>query len=231
MNTQEVVHAITIDGPAGSGKSTLGGELSQQLGLLYFDTGIMYRSLTVAALRHQVDVTSTPDMTRLAEQLDLRIVPPMIADGRHNTVLLEGDDITWETRSPEVESNVSKAARHAGVREIMVARQREIAMRGNAVVIGRDAGTRILPEALLKIYLVAEASTRAIRRVKDSQTGDEDTIRNEIIRRDLADAHVMSPAPDAIHLSTDNVTVVEEAALVMQYWAERVNPIKLRRVS
>lgn len=125
----------------------------------------MYRVLTVATLNRNYDLNNLNLMFKLAEQLDLRILPPTVTDGRQNTILLDGEAVTLQMRSPEVDLNVSIAARPVEIRSIMRARQREITLKGNTVVIGRDAGTHILPEALLKIYLEANSLIRASRRL------------------------------------------------------------------
>src|SRR5689334_19549110 len=155
---------ITIDGPAGAGKSTLGELLARRLGYLYFDTGLMYRALTWAALRQGIDLADPAATAALARQLDIQMLPPTAADGRQYTVLVDGHDATWELRRPEVEQQVSLAASYPAVREVMRARQREIGLRGHVVMVGRDIGKIVMPEAPLKIYLEASLEERARRR-------------------------------------------------------------------
>ncbi len=155
---------IAIDGPAASGKSTLGRRLADCLGYLFFDTGVMYRAVTWVTLQRGVAVTDEPAVTHLAETVQIDIRPPSIEDGRACDVLADGIDITWEIRTPEVERNVSPVSVYRGVRQALASQQRRIGMRGKVVMVGRDIGTVVLPEADLKIYLDATAEERARRR-------------------------------------------------------------------
>jgi cytidylate kinase len=213
---------ITIDGPAGAGKSTLGELLARRLGYLYFDTGVMYRALTLAALRRDLDPADAAAVAALARDLDIDIQPPTVADGRQYTVLVDGEDVTWDIRRPEVDRNVSLAASHPAVREVMRARQRAIGMRGRVVMVGRDIGAIVLPEARLKIYLDASLRARAQRRVSQlrerGQAADLATIEGDVARRDLLDQHVMGQAPDAIVLSNDAISPEQEVELILERW-------------
>src|SRR5579883_701335 len=155
---------IAIDGPAGVGKSTVGERLAKQIQYLYLDTGAMYRALTWLALQRKIDLDDAAALGALAETFDLEIILPTIADGRQYTVLVEGRDVTWELRSPEVDHAVSLVSRHPPVRAAMRRRQREIGERGGVVMAGRDIGTVVLPNAQLKIYLTASLEERARRR-------------------------------------------------------------------
>ncbi len=155
---------ITIDGPAASGKSTLGQRLAARLNYLFFDTGVMYRAVTWAALQHGVPMDREASITRLAEDVQIDIRPPSRDDGRSYDVWVDGQDVTWEIRRAEVDANVSVVSAYGGVRRVLSAQQRRIAMRGAVVMVGRDIGTVVLPEADLKIYLDASAAERARRR-------------------------------------------------------------------
>src|SRR5918998_1532348 len=119
----DVPQIITIDGPAGAGKSTLGELLARRLDYLYFDTGTMYRALTWAALRRNVDLHDAAATAALARALDIQVLPPTAADGRQYTVFVDGHDVTWELRHPDVEQQVSLAASYPAVRDVMRARQ------------------------------------------------------------------------------------------------------------
>lgn len=215
---------ITIDGPAGAGKSTLGELLAKKLGYLYFDTGVMYRALTLAALRRGVDPGDAAGLAALARDLDIDLRPPTADDGRQYTVLLGGADVTWDLRLPEVDRNVSLAASHPAVREIMRARQRAIGMRGRVVMVGRDIGTIVLPEARLKIYLDASLRARAERRAAQLEARGEPTnlaaIESDVARRDALDSHVMGQADDAIILSSDALSPEQEVELILERWKE-----------
>ncbi|MEA3339706.1 MAG: (d)CMP kinase, partial [Chloroflexota bacterium] len=118
---------IAIDGPASSGKSTVGELLARRLGYLYFDTGVMYRAVTWAALDRGIPIADEPAVTALAQQLAIKVTPPTLDDGRQYTVLADGADITWAIRAPEVNGNVSAVSAYAGVREAMVRQQRQVA--------------------------------------------------------------------------------------------------------
>ena len=155
---------IAIDGPAASGKSTLGLKLATKLGYLFFDTGVMYRAITWLALKLDIDPRQEARITDLAEQVQIDIAPASKEDGRVCDVLIAGEDITWETRLPEVDANVSIVSAYRGVREALSRQQRRIGQRGKVVMVGRDIGTVVLPEADLKIYLDASAQERAQRR-------------------------------------------------------------------
>ena len=215
---------ITIDGPAGAGKSTLGELLARRLGYLYFDTGVMYRALTWAALRHGVDPGDELAAAALARDLDIDIEPPAVADGRQYTVRVDGQDATWDLRRPEVDRQVSLVARHPAVREILRARQRAIGLRGQVVMVGRDIGTIVLPEARLKIYLQASQHARATRRAAELRArgyaADLAEIQAELARRDALDEHVMAPAPDALVLTNEALLPSEEVDLILARLAE-----------
>jgi cytidylate kinase len=216
---------ITIDGPAGSGKSTLGELLAHRLGYLYFDTGVMYRALTWAALGRSIDPGDELAAAALARALDIDIEPPTVADGRQYTIWVDGQDVTWDLRRPEVDQQVSRAARHPAVREILRARQRAIGMRGQVVMVGRDIGTIVLPEARLKIYLRASLRARAARRASELRNRgfavDLAEIEADLARRDALDQHVMAPAPDALVLSNEMLLPSEEVDLILARLAER----------
>lgn len=204
---------IAIDGPAASGKSTLGYRLAELLGYLYFDTGVMYRAVTWLVLDRQVNPNDEAAVTALAEQVPIDVRPPSVDDNRPCDVLVEGRDITWDTRQPEVESHVSVVSAYPGVRRALTAQQRRIGLRGQVVMVGRDIGTVVLPEADLKIYLDASAEERARRRYEEiSARGGEanyDDILDKVIARDQIDSTravaPLRPAEDAIRLDSDKM--------------------------
>ena len=206
-----VPSTITIDGPAASGKSTLGARLAQALGYLYFDTGVMYRAVTWVALQRQIDIVDEASISRLAEQISIDIQPPTRLDGRAADVLADGQDVTWEIRRPEVDANVSPVSAYAGVRASLTVQQRRIGLRGKVVMVGRDIGTVVLPEADLKIYLDASAQERARRRYTEllgrGEPADYDHILAVIQSRDQIDStRQVAPlraASDAIILDSD----------------------------
>src|SRR6266566_4750126 len=156
---------IAIDGPAGSGKSTVGEQLARRLGYLYIDTGAMYRAVAWLALQEGVDIDDGPALARLALDAGIVIGHPNIADGRQYTVTVHGQDVTWDIRSAPVTRAVSPVSAHPEVRAILIARQRAMAHEHDGIVmVGRDIGAVVLPDADLKIYLTASLQERARRR-------------------------------------------------------------------
>lgn len=209
---------IAIDGPAGSGKSTLGKKLADCLGYLFFDTGVMYRAVTWAALQHGLDIQNESSITALAEAIQMDVLPPSKSDGRSYDVWVDGEDITWKIRSPEVEAAVSPVSVFPGVRKALTEQQRRIGLRGNVVMVGRDIGTVVLPDADIKVYLDASVKERAWRRYQElssrGQPADLDTILAVLKARDEIDSQrkvaPLKPADDAViidsnHLDADQV--------------------------
>jgi len=213
---------IAIDGPAASGKSTLGLRLAKSLGYLFFDTGVMYRAVTWAALERGVDIYDEGSVTGLAESVQIDVQPSSLEDGRTSDVLLDGVDITRKTRRPEVEANVSPVSAYRGVRLALASQQRRIGLRGQVVMVGRDIGTVVLPEADLKIYLDASAEVRARRRTEEIlQRGDKadfTQILKGMRKRDKMDStrsySPLQAAQDAIILDSDQLSADEVFARV-----------------
>ncbi len=206
---------ITIDGPAASGKSTIGERLAKCCGYLYFDTGVMYRAVTWAALQRGLDIADEAAITRLAEELLIEVTPPTVGDGRQYTVLADGQDITWEIRTPDVDRGVSPVSAYAGVRTALVAQQRRIARQSAVVMTGRDIGTVVLPDADLKIYLDASLEVRARRRYLEilARGGQDDyeQVLQAMRRRDEIDSTraiaPLRPAEDAVVVDTTDLTI------------------------
>jgi cytidylate kinase len=219
---------IAIDGPAASGKSTLGELLAERLGYFYFDTGIMYRAVTWEALRRGIPISDEGMVTRLSESLHIDLLPPTIADGRQFTVTAEGRDITWEIRKPEVDADVSPVSAYPGVRAAMTEQQRRIAEKGRVIMAGRDIGTVVLPDAELKIYLDASVDERARRRQLERETQGRhisfEEMKQEIMRRDAIDSsRAVAPlrrAPDAVYLDNTGLTIEETVERALEIAAE-----------
>ena len=208
---------IAIDGPAASGKSTIGKRLADELGYLFFDTGLMYRAVTWLALQRGLDLADEAAVTALAESVPIEVQPASQPDGRSCDVIVEGVDITWETRRPEVDANVSAISAYPGVRRALSAQQRRIGQRGNVVMVGRDIGTVVLPNADLKIYLDATAEERAHRRYDEiiarGEIADYDLILAKVIERDRIDSTrdvaPLKVAEDAIVVDSDKLSAEE----------------------
>ncbi len=179
---------IAIDGPAASGKSTVGEKVANQLGYLFFDTGIMYRAVALAVIRSRIDPKDEARVSDLAGKIQIDILPPGKTDGRKVDVFLDGIDVTWDIRSQEVEGQVSVVSTYKGVRDAMTAQQRRIGLRGDVVMVGRDIGTVVFPDAELKIYLEASAEERARRRFQElrnrGEIADYETILASTCQRD-----------------------------------------------
>jgi CMP/dCMP kinase len=208
-----IARIIAIDGPAASGKSTLGHKLAQELGYLYFDTGVMYRAVTWLAITRGLEISDEAAITNLAENTKIDVRPPSIRDGRAYDVVVDHQDITWDIRRPEVEGNVSPVSAYAGVRKALSSQQRRIGLRGKVVMVGRDIGTVVLPKADLKIYLDASVEERARRRFIELQQrgepADYDVILQAMRKRDQIDSTrdvaPLRPAEDAHILCSDGL--------------------------
>jgi CMP/dCMP kinase len=196
---------IAIDGPAGSGKSTVARAVATRLGLDYLDTGAMYRAVTFAALRRGVDPDDIDPVVKVARDLDLR----MNDDG---TVVVDGVDASIEIRGPEVTRAVSIVAANPGVREEMRQRQREWAAKhGGGVMEGRDIGTVVFPDAELKVYLDASPEVRASRRSKEVADLAYETVASDLARRDALDQgrddSPLREATDAVSIDTSDLSI------------------------
>lgn len=211
-------NTIAIDGPAASGKTTVGLMLARHIEYLFLDTGCMYRAVTLAALERGVSVEDEIGITHLTRRLEMEILPAVLdSDGRHYTVLLNGADVTWALRGVEVDVNVSQVSTYAGVRADLVRRQQAIGERGRVVMVGRDIGTVVMPSAALKLYITASREERARRRWKELEGRFRDAsyeqILAEIERRDQIDGNrevaPMRPATDALIIDTTGRTPEE----------------------
>ena len=190
---------VAIDGPAGSGKSTVARSLAERLGFRYLDTGAMYRALTWLALEDRIELDDGDALAALAASNAVAF------DG--DRVLVRGEDVTEAIRAPRIDRVVSMVARHPGVRTIMRERQRELAELGDAVIEGRDIGTVVWPEAEVKVYLVADPTERARRRQADHPDIGAEALATDLRLRDERDAAQMQAASDAMKIDTTELSV------------------------
>jgi len=215
---------IAIDGPAASGKSTIGRRLAEALEYLFLDTGVMYRAVTWAVLQQGVDVKDEAAVSRVAETTTIDVRPASKPDGRTSDVVMDGRDITWDTRRTEVAAYVSVVSAYRGVRLAMSAQQRRIGQAGHIVMVGRDIGTVVLPDADLKIYLDASPEERARRRYEQDTlhgTGAsyEDTLFNVKERDRIDSTRDIAPlraASDAIIIDSDQLSADEVFERVLE---------------
>jgi cytidylate kinase len=200
---------VAIDGPAGSGKSTVASTLAVRLGFRYLDTGAMYRALTWIAQRDGADLADGAALAALA-----RAHP--VSFGEDGRVEMDGEDVTAAIRDAEIDRLVPSVARHPEVREVMRGRQRALAVGGDSVIEGRDIGTVVAPDADVKVFLLADEHVRARRRTADRPGVAAATLAADLRSRDERDAINTQPADDAVVLDTTALTVGEVVERIVE---------------
>jgi len=219
--------AIAIDGPAGSGKSTTAREVARRLNYVYVDTGAMYRAIALKTVEKKVNVADVDAVVELARNTAVRLLPH--PDRTH--IEVDGADRSSDIRTPEVTARVSAVATLPGVRTILVEKQRAMADEGGIVMDGRDIGTVVLPQAQLKVFMVADNRERARRRVLEyKQQGKDvplDEVLAEITARDKADSEretsPLKKADDAVELDTTGLTLDAQFDLVEKLAREKIS--------
>ena len=213
--------SIAIDGPVASGKTSVGLSLAERLGYLFLDTGVMYRAAAWAAVKAGLDINDEQAVSDLTEKIKIEIMKPSTADGRSNDIYVDGQDVTWEIRKDYVNNNVSQISTYKQVRKVLTEQQRQFGQRGSVVMVGRDIGTVVLPDAELKVFLIASAEERARRRFNEDKQrkgqANYQQILDNMIQRDKTDSsRAVAPlvaAKDAVEIVTDGKSkdeVVEE---------------------
>ena len=229
--TARSVPVVAIDGPSGSGKGTIGRLLAQRLGWHYLDTGALYRLVALAALRRHIDFGNGQALAEAAAGLDVRFAPA----GHGERIYLDGADVGNELRTERTGDAASKVAAVPEVRTALLQRQRDFAVAPGLVADGRDVGTVVFPDALLKVVLTASAEARAMRRHKQLKEKGIDVslpdLSWDIAQRDARDANrtvaPFKPAPDAQVIDSTSLTPEEVVAHILQ-WLERVGVVAER---
>ena len=218
---------VAIDGPASAGKSTVAKIVAKKLHFIYCDTGAMYRSVTFAALKHHVKLDDDQALKELLKTIEIRFVPAE----PEQRVFVNDEEVTQAIRTPEITNNVSLVSAQPSVRAELTKRQQEIAEAGGIVMDGRDIGTTVLPNAEVKIFLVASVHERAVRRFKENQTKGIDTpldvLEKEIEERDYKDSHrEISPliqAKDAVLVDTTSLTIDQVVDQILEIINQKTN--------
>ncbi len=226
MTEPEKKLIIAIDGPAGSGKSTIASRLARKFGYLNLETGAMYRALALKAIETDVSFDDENALVELARNSRLELEPKL--DG--NRVLLDATDVSARIREGDVTQGASRVSVHPEVRKLMVERQREMGQDGGVVMVGRDVGTKIFPDADVKIFLEASPEVRLDRRLKQQGQNEAERVAAELRERDLRDrmraASPLVPAPDAIVLDSSHLSIDEVVSRIEKLVVEKMNRVR-----
>ena len=206
---------VAIDGPAASGKTTVANQLAEKWGYLFFDTGVMYRAVTWLALHRDIPTKNELAVSKLAQTVVIDVLPPSKDDGREYDVIADGIDVTWYIRKQIVDKKVSRVSAYPEVRKALTIQQRRIGLRGKVIMVGRDIGTVVLPEADMKIFLDASVEVRARRRYQQridrGEKASYEKILKTLKKRDRIDStREVAPlvaAADAVIIDTDHLEI------------------------
>ena len=229
LKLDHLPRTIAIDGPAASGKSTIGTLVANKIGYMCLDTGIMYRAVAFQALKEGIAISDEAEVTKLADRIEIDILPATSQDGRQFDVMINGEDHTWDIRTTSVNATVSEVSVYPGVRKAMTIQQRKIAEKGKVVMLGRDIGTVVLPKAELKIYLDASVEVRAQRRYIEDLSHGKDACLEDVVeslrhRDEIDSGRAVAPlkaAEDAVIIDSDQMTVYEVVEYVMDLLEKR----------
>ncbi|KAB2333704.1 (d)CMP kinase [Bacillus mesophilum] len=217
--------SIAIDGPAAAGKSTVAKIVAEKLSYIYIDTGAMYRALTYKAIQNHVNLENEEELLAVLQKTSIELMPG--EEGQ--IIILDGENVTNDIRSAEVTNSVSAVAKHRSIRAEMVARQQEFGAEGGVVMDGRDIGTHVLPNAEVKVFLLASVDERAARRHAENQSKgfptDLEQLKKEIATRDKLDSErevaPLRKAEDAEEIDTTSMSITEVADRILALAAER----------
>jgi CMP/dCMP kinase len=215
---------IAIDGPVAAGCSTVARLVAERLGFLYIDTGAMYRTAALLAMRNKIDLEDEASLTELVRKSEIRLHKPSAVeqDGRLITVLLNGEDVSWQIRTDEISKNTPVVAKHPKLREVLVEKQQQIAAQNEVVMEGRDITYKVLPNADLKIFLTASDVVRAKRRQMQMQSRGkdirfEDTYQ-ELLKRDKIDTErkvdPLKIVDEAMVIDTSDLTINQAVDMI-----------------
>jgi len=222
---------ITIDGPAGSGKSTVAKIVARELGLKYIDTGAMYRAITLAAIRSGIDCNDEESILKLTDNLKIELDSNSVDENKYTGIKVNGVDVTEEIRGSEVGAAVSIVSRLSGVRKYLVRLQRSFVENGNAVLEGRDTGSVVYPDATLKIFLTASLEERINRRdVQIRQKGgfiEKKDIKREIASRDEID----SSREDSPLIIPENGVVIDTTGMAIREVVDKIKNLYLKKIN
>lgn len=229
LKLDHLPRTIAIDGPAASGKSTIGTLVANKIGYMCLDTGIMYRAVAFQSLKEGIAISDEAEVTKLADRIEIDILPATSQDGRQFDVMINGEDHTWDIRTTSVNATVSEVSVYPGVRKAMTIQQRKIAEKGKVVMLGRDIGTVVLPKAELKIYLDASVEVRAQRRYIEDLSHGKDACLEDVVeslrhRDEIDSSRAVAPlkaAEDAVIIDSDKMTVYEVVEFVMDLLEKR----------
>lgn len=218
--------AVAIDGPAGAGKSSIARQASKHFGFIYVDTGALYRAIGLAAIRNKADIKDKKQLCNLLENISVEL------DFKNNTqiILLNGEDVSGEIRTPEASMMASNVSSIKEVRDYLLDLQVGMSKKHNVIMDGRDIGTVVLPNAQVKIFLTASAQVRADRRYKElcekGERVDYQCVLDDIIKRDYQDTHreiaPLKPADGAVHIDTSELTFDESVEKIISVIKEKL---------